>query len=191
MRAFVAIDIPAEIRARIEEFLRELTRIPGDLRWSRPEGLHITLKFLGEVPGERVDVVKTQLQALPPQPPVAVRIAGSGFFPNERAPRVLWLGIEAEPELARLAAVIDQSMSAVGVPKEDRAYNPHLTLARLRSTDGIAPIREMLERRAPLDFGSFIAREFSLYESRLAPGGSVYTKLERYTLTTERSGGPV
>src|SRR5262249_8379608 len=102
MRTFVAIEIPAEIRKHIQELMEKLKRLSSDIRWSRPEGLHITLKFLGEVPTEKIGLVKAQLKALPAFPPLPIEIRGAGFFPNERAPRVLWLGIHAGPWLKQL-----------------------------------------------------------------------------------------
>ncbi|MBI2819402.1 MAG: RNA 2',3'-cyclic phosphodiesterase [Acidobacteria bacterium] len=185
MRTFVAIDIPGEIRQRIQELIATLRQTPSDVRWSRPEGLHITLKFLGEIPAEKVDQVKLALQSLLTAEPVSINIAGAGFYPNERAPRVLWLGIEAGPALGKLAASVEQCLVSLGIPKEERPFAPHLTLGRIRSSDGIAPLRELLKQREPLGMGSFTAAEFFLYESRLAPGGSIYEKIACFPLAPD------
>jgi 2'-5' RNA ligase len=180
MRTFVAIEIPSEIREQIHALLDALRRAPADIRWSRPEGLHITLKFLGEVAPEKVEEVKARLQALAPAAPLSIAVRGAGFFPNERAPRVLWLGIQAGPELQELAARIEDSLLPLGYPKEDRPFAPHLTLGRARGTNNLGSLRELLRLREPLDMGSFVAQDFSLYESQMASGGSVYHKLARY-----------
>ena len=182
MRTFVAIDIPGEIRARIQELIEALRRAPSDVRWSRPEGLHITLKFLGDIPAETVDQVKLALQSLQPTAPGTIHIAGAGFFPNERSPRILWLGIEAGPELGKLAASVERSLLPLGVPKEDRPFAPHLTLGRIRASDGLAPLRNLVKQNGPFEMGSFTAAEFFLYESQPGPGGSIYTKIARFPL---------
>ena len=185
MRTFVAIEIPAEICSRIQKLMDALRRAPSDVRWSRPEGLHITLKFLGEIPVEKVEQVKRQLQSLQPVAPVAINIAGAGFFPNDRAPRVIWLGIEAPPELGQLAARVEQSLESLGFPKENRPFAPHLTLGRFRAVDGLAPLLGILRQQEPVQMGSFTAAEFSLYESQIASGGSIYKKIARFPFTPE------
>lgn len=182
MRTFVAIDIPAEIRARIQEVIEGLRRAPSDMRWSRPDGLHITLKFLGEIPSEKVEQVKRALQSVRAAAPLAIHIAGAGFFPNERSPRVLWLGIQAGPELDQLAAAVEQSLLPLGVPKEDRPFAPHLTLGRIRANGGLASLRNLMKQREPFEMGSFTTSEFFLYESQLSTGGSIYKKIARFPL---------
>lgn len=185
MRTFVAIDISDDVRSRVQALLAALQRASCDARWSRPEGLHITLKFLGEISTEDVEQVKQKLHALPPVAPISIRVAGAGFFPNERAPRVLWLGINVSPELRQLATDIDQSLVPLGIRKEDRSFSPHLTLARIRSTNGLAPMLGILRQFEPFEMGSFEAKEFYLYESKLAAGGSVYKKIARFPLTPD------
>ena len=188
MRTFVAIEIPAEIRKHIQELVGELQRAPAGVRWSRPEGLHITLKFLGEVPTGKIGLVKTRLEALPAFPPLPIDIRGAGFFPNERAPRVLWLGIHAGPELRQLAASVEESLVPLGFPKEERPFAPHLTLGRAGDRAGgttnlagnLCALRELLRRKEPLEMGAFTARVFFLYESQLGRGGSTYSKLARF-----------
>ena len=190
MRTFVAIEIPAEICKHIRELLVALQRAPAEIRWARPEGLHITLKFLGEVAPEKVGLVKARLQALPAFAPLPIEIRGAGFFPDERAPRVLWLGIHAGPELQQLAASVEDSLVSLGFPKEDRPFAPHLTLARsagarsaigrTKTAGSLSALRELLRLREPLEMGAFTAHDFFLYESQAAPGGSVYRKLARF-----------
>lgn len=182
MRAFLAIDIPEDIRRRIVDLLQALQPTTNIVRWTRPEGLHITLKFLGELAPEQIEAVKTQLASIRLPAPLPLQVRGAGYFPNERSPRVIWLGIAAGPELAELAGRVEENLAAVGIPREDRPLSSHLTLGRLRTPDRIPAVKELLRRREPLEFGSFTAEEFYLFESQLSPGGSTYRKIARFPL---------
>ena len=195
MRIFIALDIDDSIGERILRFLDGIREFAPDARWVRPESLHITLKFIGEKPAESVEQIKQALcgirhQAMP------IAFQGYGFFPTPKAPRVFWVGIHAGPELARLAGAIDQATQALGIPKEDHAFSPHLTLARggksgtPRWQKGDAPnsrfkrLRERLEALPTPEFGTMTAREFFVYESKLSRGGSQYTKLAGFPLSS-------
>jgi len=180
MRTFVAIDIPDAIRRRIVELVENLKPATNTVRWTRPEGLHITLKFIGEIAPEKVEAVKGRLQAVRSFAPFSIAIRGAGYFPNARSPRVLWLGIEAGSELPELARQIEEALAAVGIPQENRPFSAHLTLGRLRVPDKIPALQELLRRQEPLEFGDFTAREIFLYESKLSPEGSHYRKLARF-----------
>jgi 2'-5' RNA ligase len=160
----------------------------------RPESLHITLKFIGEQPAERVEAITARLQRVDCSA-FEIRSAGYGFFPTAKAPRVFWIGIDSGKRLAELAGAIDAATAELGIPREDRAYSPHLTLARGGGRSGSPKWREgdgpnatfaLLEKRlaamGELDFGTMMAREFILYQSQLSPGGSKYTKLQRFPL---------
>jgi 2'-5' RNA ligase len=160
----------------------------------RPESLHITLKFIGEQKPDRVEAIQERLRGVPGAA-VQIRFAGHGFFPTAKSPRVFWIGIQAGPELAELATNIDAAAAELGIPREDRPFSPHLTLARggggsgsprWRKGDGPSLTFAVLEKRlaamSALDFGTMTAREFYLYQSQLSPGGSKYTKLQRFPL---------
>lgn len=182
MRTFVAIELPKDLRRRIQELLEVLKPATSSVRWARSEGIHLTLKFIGEVSAEQVEQVKTNLASVPMPSPIPIAIRGAGYFPNERSPRVIWLGIEAAKELAELAAQVEQSLHRMGIPKEDRPFSPHLTLGRLRKPDKIPAIKALLRQREPLEIGSFVAQEFFLYESKLSPQGSQYLKVARFPI---------
>ena len=129
MRIFVAIDLHSEIREKIARFLDGVRGFAPDPRWVRPESLHVTLKFVGEQKEEQVAAIAKALSGVRGTN-VAIRFRGYGFFPTAKAPRVFWIGIEAGPELAELAASIDSALGELMIPREDRAFSPHLTLAR-------------------------------------------------------------
>jgi 2'-5' RNA ligase len=194
MRLFVALDIDDSIRNRIARFLEGVRGFAPDARWVRPESLHVTLKFIGERCEEEMEKITRALETIDAGA-TDLNFRGYGFFPGLRAPRVFWVGVEAGPELASLAATVDAKLAALDVPKEEHNYNAHLTLARggkssgsprKQKGDGPRPSFERLQEKlaalsAP-EFGTMTAREFFLYQSQLSPGGSKYTKLARFTL---------
>ncbi len=194
MRIFIGIDLDGEIRTHLARFLDGVRGFAPDVRWVRPESLHITLKFIGEQKAEQVEAVRDRLRQIQ-GPAIAIRFAGYGFFPTAKAPRVFWIGIESGPQLAELAADIDAAMAELGIEREQRAFSPHLTLARGAGGSGspkwrkgdhpnsdFAVLQKRLEAMPALDFGTMTAREFVLYQSQLSPKGSQYSKLQRYPL---------
>jgi 2'-5' RNA ligase len=194
MRLFVALDINDAIRDRIARFIDGVGGFAPDARWVRPESLHITLKFIGERPGEDVAEIKQALEMIVTDP-IKLNFRGYGFFPGARAPRVFWIGIEAGTNLNALAAMVDEKLAMLAIPKEEHAFNPHLTLARAGGGSG-SPRKQKSDRpnlsfqrlqvklgALPVpDFGAMTAREFHLYQSRLSPDGSKYTKLAGFAL---------
>ena len=196
MRIFIGIDLDPEVRARISRFLEGVQGFAPDARWVRPESLHITLKFIGEQTPERVEAIAERLRRVKGGE-FEIRSGGYGFFPTAKAPRVFWIGIRADPQLAELAGTIDAATAELGIPREDRPYSPHLTLARTggrsgspkwRKGDGPNATFAVLEKRlaamGELDFGTMTACKFILYQSQLSPKGSRYTKLQRFPLKT-------
>jgi RNA 2',3'-cyclic 3'-phosphodiesterase len=192
MRLFVALDLTAEIRARIAQFMDGVRGFAPDIRWVSAESLHITLKFIGEWPAERLDELKRSLANIHGEP-TEITISGTGFFPTAKSARVFWIGIEAGPGLALLAAAVDAAASTLKIESEKRAFTPHLTLARTGSgrpqrisSDLSNPsFRRLQEKLAAMpapSFGTMSAREFFLYESKLSPKGAQYTKLASFPL---------
>ena len=179
MRIFIALDIPAEVRARLTEYMERARSYAPEARWARVEGLHVTLKFVGHVSDERVEQIKAVLASVNAAP-FTVKFEGIGFFPNPKAARVFWAGVNGGDELPRLASAIDAAVQKLGVERETKPYHPHLTLARTSAR----PLRELqpLLVDTPPQFGTMTAREFFLYQSQPQKGGSKYTKLERFGL---------
>jgi len=181
MRLFTALDLPAEVTANLRDLLQRL-RPTAPIPWSPPENLHITTKFIGEWPEARLGELKAALVPLATRAPFAVRIHRLGFFPNARAPRVFWCGIEA-PALAGLAEATDGATASLGIPREIRPFSPHLTLARIKDRGPLDSLHQAIAGVAAADFGRFEARSFFLYLSQLRPSGSVYTKLAEFPLS--------
>jgi RNA 2',3'-cyclic 3'-phosphodiesterase len=194
MRLFIALDIDDPIRRAIARFMDGVRNFAPDVRWVRPESLHITLKFIGEKSPEIADQIKVALSTLVAAP-VTVTFRGYGFFPTTRSPRVFWIGIEAGPELSNLAASIDRATEELGIPPEQHAFHPHLTLARGGSGSGsprrqqgdrknadFQRLQEKLAAMPAAEFGTITAREFFLYQSKLGPGGAEYSRLQGFLL---------
>jgi 2'-5' RNA ligase len=194
MRVFIALDIEDAIRDRISRFMDGVREFAPDARWVRPESLHVTLKFVGEKPAKAVEQIKKALAAVQGEA-VEMSFRGHGFFPTAKSARVFWVGIESGPALASLANAVDDVTAGLGIPKEERAFNAHLTLARggggsgsPRRQNGGRPsknfqrLQEKLSALSASDFGTMTAHEFFLYQSQLSRGGSRYTKIARFAL---------
>lgn len=191
MRIFVALDIDEAIRERISRFMEGLRGFAPDARWVRPASLHVTLKFVGERPPEFVEKIKQALSSVQANS-TDISFRGYGFFPAPKSARVCWIGLEAGPQVASLAKAVDETLFALGVPKEEHAFSPHLTLARAsgrsaRGQKGHAPnvfqhLQQTLAALTIPDFGTMRAREFFLYLSEPQRGGSRYTKIAAFPL---------
>jgi 2'-5' RNA ligase len=187
VRLFVGLEIPAAVgdnlAALIKEF-RELSSQTADKwpRWVRPENLHVTLKFIGEVAETKLDSIRAVLSTVQTDAQLELRLHGLGFFPNENRPTVLWTGLGAPTNLQTLAGDIDGALATQGIAKEMRAFVPHLTLARLDPPGLHEKLRVAIQKNSARDFGSFQAHEFRLIESRLKPSGAEYTTLHSFRI---------
>jgi 2'-5' RNA ligase len=177
---FVAVELPDAVRAVIAAGLGRLKRDQPGARWVRPEGMHLTLKFLGERPeGFVAEIDRAAAPALAALPAVRVRLGGGGFFPNQHRPRVAWVGGEAEG-IERWARAVDDAAAALGVEREPRPFAPHLTLARLDRPWGVQAVEHFRVEVGKWRVPEFEAREAVLIRSELTPAGPVYTPLRRW-----------
>jgi len=186
VRLFVALDFPDAVRQTLRELIARLQPGFRSAKWVRPEAMHITLKFIGEVDGEKLAPIRGALAPVHSSAPVEIHFRGLGFFPNERRPRVLWCGVEASPNLAELAEAVQRALVPLGIPAESRDFVPHLTLARFNSDDAPRKDLETLVRAAgelkSYDFGRTRETEFHLIESILKPAGAEYRRLETFPI---------
>jgi 2'-5' RNA ligase len=190
VRLFVALEIPAAVRDNLAAQIKELRHLPAPLadkrlRWVRPENLHVTLKFIGEVEAARLDGIRRALTAIGLDAPVGLELRGLGFFPDERYPRVLWVGLNASGNLPALARDIDRALEGQGIARDQRAFTPHLTLARFEPRAFDEKLRTAIQKNSQREFGAFEAREFHLIQSKLQPSGAAYTSLAAFPLTLE------
>ncbi len=184
MRLFVAIELSGALHRPLERYLAQLSGFSRDLRFCKPEQLHLTLKFLGELDEARLGrVEKVMRRASEGVGPFEIALTGLGAFPPRGLPRVLWCGID-DPSGGCGAWVerAEAGFAKLGVPREKRAYHPHITLARSRSPAGGEAIRRLLE--SPPDFGAPRMRveRVTLFESRLRPSGAQYSVLRQVAL---------
>jgi 2'-5' RNA ligase len=185
VRLFVAIQIPDDIRASIASLLQEFYAIAPQVKWIRPENLHVTLKFLGETDSSKLPAIEESLSAVHLVRPVTLNFFGLGFFPNAKRPGVIWAGVESSSNLQALADEVDGQMASLGFPKKDRAFTPHLTLARLGRIALPRTLAVTIAHDSSRQFGSFTASEFYLVESKLKSTGAEYTALDSYNFASK------
>lgn len=185
MRLFVALEIPWSVRENLATAIEQMRAIDARAKWVRPENLHVTLKFLGEAPPEKLGALRAALSAVRSPRPVDLRFAGVGFFPNDKRPRVLWAGIAASANLAPLAHDVDSAAATLGSPLETREFTPHLTLARFGAA-GISPeVRAAAHRFAAREFGTLNTTSFHLIQSKTKSTGAEYTTLHSFSFAAE------
>jgi 2'-5' RNA ligase len=180
VRLFVALEIPPAVRENLANFIKQLRPLAPQPRWVRPKNLHVTLKFIGEAPSEKLGAILAALAAVRSNQAVTIEFRGLGFFPKEKRPRVFWAGMNTSPNLKTLAADIEHAMEKLGIPPEQRPFSPHLTLARFEPPRLPEKLRTPIRENATREFGSLAAKEFRLIESKLKPSGAEYTTLESF-----------
>lgn len=186
MRAFVAIDLPENIKlaiARQQHILRTASSLgasSAEIRWTRAEGIHLTLKFLGEISEKQLTQVTGALATLGSFQTFPVELKGFGFFPDAQRPRVFWVGVDAPPALAQLAGRVEASLKTLGFTSTQHAFTPHLTLARFKISKPQPNLKAFIEGQAGLTLGRFEVSEFFLFESKLSSRGAEYRKIARF-----------
>lgn len=181
IRLFVALELPASVRAALGETAARLrAACGGGVRWTDPDGIHLTLKFIGETESARLEAVRMALAGVHAARAIEAAFRGVGWFPNARHPRVLWAGVESDERLPALAAEVERALVPVGIARESREFRPHLTLARITPEAKLDRLRREAERLGTPEFGQASYTEFDLMQSTLGPQGSVYVRLERF-----------
>lgn len=176
MRAFVAIDFDPGLKSAVGDLVRRLEATRADVRWTKAGGFHLTLMFLGEIDEAQSGRVMTALgEVVGRHRPFALRLQGTGAFPGERNPRVLWIGVAAGPRLAELQDDLEKALESEGFAREERPFKPHLTLGRVKGRG--RPLERLMAELAAHgqdDFGGMTVRKLALIESRLHPQGAEY-----------------
>jgi 2'-5' RNA ligase len=149
----------------------------------RSEGIHVTLKFIGEVNEDRLAAIESALATVKSSAPVEMNFRDVGFFPGARRPRVFWAGIDGSPNLAEIAARIETQLEPFGIARESREFKPHLTLARIQDARGIEKLHDALRKQSTIDFGSVRTNEMHLYQSQLGRDGAKYIRLKTFAFS--------
>lgn len=184
MRLFTGIGIPYKVRRNLELLLAHL-QPTANIKWSLPENLHITTKFIGEWPEERLEELKAALHRVPCPDAFAISIAVLGWLPNPHAPRIFMCGIHASESLAALARHTEDALAEIGIPRENRPFSPHLTLARIKSSRNLSPLKQAVAQLPSVDFGRFAPENFHLFLSKPGRDGSVYSVIDSYPIGEE------
>lgn len=183
IRAFIAIDLSPDIQHQLNEVLQnykvQLGHVP--IRWVAATNIHLTLKFLGEVSISNLNILTDMLQAeISGHHQFDISVGGSGAYPNIRQPRVIWVGVEAPPELTGIQNGIETATARLGYTREERAFSPHLTLGRVSrnaTTQDMKAISKALETTKVGFLGATCVEKVHLYRSDLQPTGAVYTQI--------------
>jgi RNA 2',3'-cyclic 3'-phosphodiesterase len=185
-RTFIAIEIPAGLRATVIDYIKNLRdKVPdASASWSRENNLHLTLKFLGDVPVALIaDLSAAASAAARASGPIELTLARSGVFPSRGKPNVLWIGIE-DPQtgLPEAHQRLEEELAARGFARDSRAYHPHLTIARIRKPHGA---KDLAAAHRASDFAgqTFTAKELVVFRSELLPQGSRHTVISRHALS--------
>jgi 2'-5' RNA ligase len=185
VRAFIACSLDEATKERIRELSARLQKIDSGVKWVRPEAMHLTLRFLGNVDGDDIELAGEAIEeAGAGVAPVQVVVGGHGTFPPGKKPRVIWLGLkQGGDELYSIYERLEKSLQAKGLGPADKAFRPHLTLGRVKSPKGVNRVLKDLEEVGDRVLGEFTAREITLFKSELHPSGAVYTDLKKAKLT--------
>ena len=184
IRTFIAISIPPTILTRISLIQADLKKYNCRISWVKTKNIHLTLKFLGETNEEMIDDISEMLsKATESISQFSVSIKETGVFPDYRRPRIIWVGAESDNDLlGKLASNIDDKMSCLGFKKENRRFNAHLTLGRVKDSQGIQPILKELKNNEDFKAGTFLVEGVSLIKSELHSTGAIYTPLRKISL---------
>ena len=185
IRAFLAIDPSEVVLDNIQALQNRLKKsIQGAIRWVRPEGIHLTLKFFGDISAYDVEnISETIASKTTTVPPITLEIRGMGAFPDVNRPRVIWLGITGQlAPLLSLQRDLEEVFSKLGFPKENRPFRAHLTMGRVRVPKGIIGLAPSVEAGRNLMAGNFTVGEITLFQSSLSPQGAIYSKLAAFPL---------
>jgi len=187
MRCFIAIELPENVKSALSDIEGKLKKINADIRWVKPDNIHLTLKFLGNVEEETVGKIAKLMEKICSRyNSFYLEIKGVGMFPDKKYPRVLWIGVMDNNILETLQKDIEDSMATIGFEKEKR-FNAHLTLGRFRSSKGKDALLDAIKELESNNYGTINVKSISLMKSDLHPEGARYTKIAEFLLKLKMS----
>jgi len=180
IRAFLAIELPDSLRPGLAQVQEELKRSRADVRWVPVNNIHLTLKFFGNVPDGGIEALaQAAREAAVETAPLQLQATSAGAFPSPQAPRVVWLGLGGDVvPLTQLFYRLEKAFATLGYLPEGRAFNPHLTIGRVKSPANRDKLARLLEKMPPVDWPPFEVKDLILFQSVLSPQGSKYTPLK-------------
>jgi 2'-5' RNA ligase len=180
----LAIEIPRTILKKIEEVQDDLKSSRADVRWVNPEKIHLTLKFFGNIDESRIDpIVKSIERPTQTISPFSLKVRGVGAFPHLKNPRVIWMGlVDGKEVLVSFQKQLEKELEKIGFEPEERAFHPHLTLGRMKSSKAREELTGRMERHKEEEFGDFQVERVVLFKSDLKPTGPIYTPLREIRL---------
>jgi 2'-5' RNA ligase len=177
IRAFIAVKIPEDLKIALQK-IQEIFKDSGDrIRWVKPSGMHITLKFLGDIEVQNIpDIGREIEQACTGSSHFEIRLAGTGSFPDMKRPRILWAGIqEGAEEIKKIYKDLEPGLSRIGFIQERRPFRPHITLGRIKHIKDRERFKSRIMQNSEIQIGTMTADAVHLIESRLRPDGAVYS----------------
>lgn len=184
IRTFIAINMTNEIKESLGKIQTELKKAEADVKWVTPEGMHLTLKFLGNVLiGQLESIYQMVLEATSNFNQFQLSLSSVGVFPNVSSPKVVWVGVtQGKEECIQLAERIDNNLNRLGFPVETRGFTPHLTLGRVKSLRSRNELSKLIAELKTKSFGQMSVSKVEVMGSQLTPKGAIYTTLRELEL---------
>ncbi len=181
LRSFIAIELPTTIQVELGRVIKQLSPATRAVRWVPAQNIHLTLQFLGDVEASAIASIQAALvQETKMRRPFEIHVGTLGAFPNPRRPRVIWIGVQAPPDLVDLQHGIARALAPLGYPPEDRPFSPHLTLGRVSqhaAPEEVGKLANLLAKTTVGELGTCTVHAVQLFRSDLRPTGSIYTRL--------------
>ena len=184
VRTFIAVELSQEIKENLKGIQEELKKANADMKWARPDNIHLTLKFLGSTPAQQIPEIAGELKSgLAGFGSFSIEIAKLGSFPEKGKPRIIWAGVNAGSEdVIRLQGKIENSLKRFNFAQEDREYAPHQTIGRAKGFKNMERLQELMKTKNAVQLGNMIVENVYVIRSDLKPEGPVYTVLENILL---------
>lgn len=179
IRTFISINLPEDIKREILSLQSRLKVHGGHIGWVKPDAIHLTLKFLGDIDEKKIPEIEAATrEATKGFDTFYLRILGLGVFPSLKRPRIIWLGVNEEGDsLARLQSKIEDEIARIGPPREEREFKPHLTIGRVKDLHGFKQLMDTIDAERGIDLDGFNVTEILIMKSELRREGAIYTRL--------------
>ncbi len=184
MRTFIAIELEDDLKERLSALIEEFMSVSQNIRWVKKQGMHLTLKFLGEIDQDKIQEIESLMTAIAHETDAfPLQIKGTGAFPvGKRNPRVIWVGITENSDLLRLQDEVESGCERFGFSREKRRFHPHLTLGRVKDYSKMGGVLPLIEKKKEIFFGEMTVKKITFFQSVLKPTGAEYRVLAEYHL---------